>query len=200
MGKPMFGGYKGATDQTSFMSGGRSLGGGLANRMYCALSRVNFAGGHENRTDTFEFDEDEVQEILGMIEELNLNADLVIKLDQHKKIIYLLSSNNDGNETSQSVNKQIISLLKPCLKQLEDLKRERDDAMEDYFEEMAEQKMEQTLDIKKKYKTIFTMLDKSKGKFVNVQLRPKKKRSRSRRPRWTWRSRRSSTMWRPRRR
>lgn len=33
--------------ETSFMSGGRSLGGGLANRMYCALSRVNYASSGE---------------------------------------------------------------------------------------------------------------------------------------------------------
>jgi hypothetical protein len=44
MGKPLFRGGPGNKSQqdNSFMSGGRSMGGGLANRMICALSRVNY--------------------------------------------------------------------------------------------------------------------------------------------------------------
>ena len=99
-----------------------------------------------------------------MIEELNFNADLAIKLDNHKKVINLLTANTDESEATKIINKQIVNLMDPCLKQLQTLKKERDEAIEVYFEEIAEERMETLGDIKRKYKTIFAMLEKSKGK------------------------------------
>jgi hypothetical protein len=84
-------------------------------------------------------------------------------LDQHKKVILLLTSNNDGSEMNKQINSQIIKLMDPCLKELQSLKKEREEAIEEYFEEAAEEKMEQVVDVKRKYKTIFAMLEKSKA-------------------------------------
>lgn len=106
IGRPNFRGVKTPMGgESSFMSGGRSMGGGLANRMFCALSRVNYAQTTVKEGGNFEFDEEEVQEILAMIEELNFNADLAIKLDNHKKVITLLTANSDETEASKIINK-----------------------------------------------------------------------------------------------
>ena len=70
-----------AKPETSFISGGRSFGCTLANRMYCALSRVNYSAQIGQTKGNYEFDEEEVKEIIAMIEELNQNVDLAIKLD-----------------------------------------------------------------------------------------------------------------------
>lgn len=60
--------------------------------------------------------------------------------------------------------------MDPCLKELKTLKKERDEAIESYFEEITEDRMETLGDIKRKYKTIFAMLEKSKGKNILYNL------------------------------
>ena len=142
--------------------------------MFCALSRVNYTASSKQGVGTYELDEEELQEILSMIQELNLNADLAIKLDQHKRVINLLTGNNDGTAATKSLNKEIIQLMDPCLNELKDLKEQRDKAIEEYFEESAEEKMDQIVEVKRKYKTIFAMLEKSKGKlhFVGNLFKP----------------------------
>lgn len=79
-------------DSMSIFSGGKSnmtMGGGMANRISSALSRVVW-----NKNNNMNADDDEIAELLQNIEELNSAKDLAVKLNSQSKLCKILENDD----------------------------------------------------------------------------------------------------------
>ena len=78
-------------NEQSFFSGARSInsnGGGIASRINNALSRIVWS---MNNNTMNEDDNGDVSDLISLIEELNKSSDLTVKLNNHSKILRILT-------------------------------------------------------------------------------------------------------------
>ncbi len=98
-------------------------------------------------------EEEEIKDLLQLIDELNSNADLTVKLNNQSKICKILQQSPDIHlqsisetepyepmETTSQARLRIKSMLESCKKELEALQAEKDQAVEDFLESLAEEK------------------------------------------------------------
>ena len=142
----------------------------LASKINMALSRM--VGGTD--------DEDEdVQDLIAILEELNLHTDLTVKLNNQSKLCKILQQSPDikveQHQLDQSSQKAIKGLLEDSKKKLEQLQQDKETAVEEFLEMLAEEKFTHNQDIKSKYNKMTTMIKNAANKEEKmVQLEEKK--------------------------
>ncbi len=80
-----------------------TTGGGLASRIGQAVSKIL-----QNNSALDISQEDDVNELVNLLDELNLNSDLTVKLSNQSKIIKFLAEASDGtNQNAHMLNGQL---------------------------------------------------------------------------------------------
>ena len=128
----------------------------IASKINMALSRMNCGA----------YDEDEdVQDLIAILEELNLHTDLTVKLNNQSKLCKILQQSPDIKvEQLDQSQRAIKGLLEDSKRQLEQLQQDKETAIEEFLEILAEEKFTHNQDIKSKYNKMTTMVKNAANK------------------------------------
>lgn len=125
-------------------------------------------------------EEEEVNDLIQMIEELNAHTDLTVKLSNQSKLCKILElSPPEVVQTSSSrledaspeepsdfiaVGARVKALLDDCKNQLEKLQSEKEQAIEEFLEHLAEEKFTGLQEIKVKYQKMLNLVKNAANK------------------------------------
>ena len=141
----------------------------LASKINMALSRMGCGS---------EDEDEDVQDLIAILEELNLHTDLTVKLNNQSKLCKILQQSPDIKVEQQQLDQSqraIKGLLEESKKQLEQLQQDKETAIEELLEMLAEEKFTHNQDIKSKYNKMTTMIKNAANKEEKMaQLEEKK--------------------------